>query len=387
MAEDSDLERTEPASPRRLEDARKKGNIPRSRELNTFAVLMAAGATLLIMGAPLAQGMMQLMKRGLTFDRSVLNAPDVMWNSLIQSMLDMLVLFFPLLLVLLIAALAAPMMLGGWLLSTEALEPDFGRVNPLKGISRIFSVTSLAELGKAVAKSLVVGVIGFWVVWHYWEEMLGLATESLRHSTAHLVQLLGWSFIFITAAMILIVAIDVPFQLWEYHRKLRMTKEELRQEMKESEGDPQLKARIRTMQREAARKRMMTEVPKADVIVTNPTHYAVALRYNEKEMRAPRVVAKGSYLLAERIRELGAENGVPILRTPPLARALYKHAELDQEIPTALFAAVAEVLAYVYQLRSYNEQGGVMPEMPGELPVPEGMDFIEDANAAPNNQP
>ena len=380
MAEDSDLERTEPASPRRLEEARAKGNIPRSRELNTFAILMTAAATLLIMGVPLAQGLMQLMKRGLTFDHASLNTPDAMWSSLIHAMLDALLLFFPLLLVLLIAALAAPMMLGGWLLSAEALEPDFGRANPLKGLSRMFSTTSLAELGKALAKSLVIGLIGFWVIVHYWPAMLLLATEPLYSGMSHMTNLLGWSFIMITSGMILIVAIDVPFQLWEYSRKLRMTKEEVRQEMKESEGDPQLKARIRAMQRETARKRMMSEVPKADVIVTNPTHYAVALRYNEKEMRAPRVVAKGTYLLAERIRELGAENGVLILSTPPLARALYKHAELDQEIPTALFAAVAEVLAYVYQLRSYNKQGGVMPELPAALPVPEGMDIVEETN-------
>ncbi|OIQ82447.1 flagellar biosynthetic protein FlhB [mine drainage metagenome] len=378
MAEDSDLERTEPASPRRLEEARNKGNIPRSRELNTFTVLMTAGTTLFIMGVPLAQGLMQMMKRGLTFDRSSLNVPGLMWSSLMQATLDMLVLFFPLLLALLVAALAAPMLLGGWLMSAEALAPDFGRTNPFKGLSRILSVTSLAELGKAIAKSLVVGLVGFWVIWHDWQEMLGLANESLHGGTAHMIHLLGWSFILITAGMILIVAIDVPFQLWEYSRKLRMTKEEVRQEMKESEGDPQLKGRIRAMQREAARKRMMSEVPKADVIVTNPTHYAVALRYNEKEMRAPLVVAKGSYLLAERIRELGSENGIPILRTPPLARALYKHAELDQEIPAGLFAAVAEVLAYVYQLRSYNKQGGVKPELPATLPVPEGMDIVEE---------
>ena len=380
MAEDSDLERTEPASPRRLEEARAKGNIPRSRELNTFAILMAAALTLLIMGVPLAQGLMQMMKRGLTFDHTSINTTDVMWSNLTHAMLDTLLLFFPFLLVLLIAALAAPMMLGGWLLSAEALEPDFGRANPLKGLSRMFSTTSLAELGKALAKSLVIGLIGFWVIVHYWPAMLSLATEPLYSGMSHMTNLLGWSFIMITSGMILIVAIDVPFQLWEYSRKLRMTKEEVRQEMKESEGDPQLKARIRAMQRETARKRMMSEVPKADVIVTNPTHYAVALRYNEKEMRAPRVVAKGTYLLAERIRELGAENGVLILSTPPLARALYKHAELDQEIPTALFAAVAEVLAYVYQLRSYNKQGGVMPELPAALPVPEGMDIVEETN-------
>jgi flagellar biosynthetic protein FlhB len=377
MAEDSDLERTEPASSRRLEEARNKGNIPRSRELNTFAVLMVAGASLLMMGAELTAGLSDMIRRGLTFNRAALNSPDFMWNSLIHFTLEMLQLFFPFLLILVIAALGAPILLGGWMLSIEALQPDFGRLNPIKGIARLFSVTSLGELGKALAKAIVVGGVGFAVIWHYQEEAFSLATESLHSGIAHLGSLLGWLFILITSAMILIVAIDVPFQLWEYYRKLRMTKEEVRQEAKETEGDPQLKGRIRAMQREMARRRMMAEVPKADVIVTNPTHYAVALRYNEKEMRAPRVIAKGSYLLAERIRELAAEHRVPILRAPPLARALYKHADIDQEIPSALFAAVAEVLAYVYQLRSYNKQGGEMPQQPDNIPVPEGMDILE----------
>jgi flagellar biosynthetic protein FlhB len=377
MAEDSDLEKTEPASARRLSEARNKGNIPRSRELNTFAVLIVAGVTLLIMGTELTAGITDMLRRGLTFNRSTLDSPDFMWNSLIHATLEMLQLFFPFLLVLLIAALAAPILLGGWMLSMEALQPDFGRLNPLKGIARLFSVTSLGELGKALAKSLVVGGVGFAVIWNYQEEAFSLATESLHSAISHLGSLLGWLFILITSAMILIVAIDVPFQLWEYYRKLRMTKEEVRQEMKESEGDPQIKGRIRAMQREMARRRMMAEVPKADVIVTNPTHYAVALRYNEKEMRAPRVVAKGSYLLAERIRELGIEHHVPILSAPPLARALYRHAELEQEIPASLFSAVAEVLAYVYQLRSYNKQGGAMPQQPANIPVPEGMDILD----------
>jgi flagellar biosynthetic protein FlhB len=379
MAEDSDLERTEPASPRRLEEARNKGNVPRSRELNTFAVLIAASATLLIMGPQLVDGMARLLQRGLSFDRSALNAQDFLWNSLVQSMLDMLLLFFPFLLVLIVAVLVAPMMIGGFLFSLQALQPDFARLNPLKGISRMFSATSLVELAKAVAKSLLVGGVGLWVILSYMDESLSLASTSLPAGIAHLGSLLGWAFLLITSVMVLIVGIDVPFQLWEYFRKLRMTKEEVRQEMKESEGDPHLKARIRALQREAARRRMMSEVPKADVIVTNPTHYAVALRYDDKEMRAPRVIAKGSYLLAERIRDLGIEHKVPILRTPPLARALYRHAELDQEIPSALFAAVAEVLAYVYQLRSYNTQGGTMPQQPADIPVPEGMDFVEDS--------
>ena len=377
MAEESDLERTEPASARRLDEARKKGNIPRSRELNTFAILIVAGATLLMMGSQLSSGIIEMMRNGLMFDRSALDTPDFMWNSLIQTTLEMVQLFLPFLLVLLVAALAAPILLGGWMLSIEALQPDFGRLNPLKGIARMFSVTSLSELTKAVAKSLIVGGVGYAVIWRYKEEAFSLAAESVQGGIAHLASLLGWLFLLITAAMIFIVVLDVPFQLWDYYRKLRMTKEEVRQEMKESEGDPQIKGRIRAMQREMARRRMMAQVPKADVIVTNPTHYAVALIYNEKEMRAPRVVAKGTYLLADRIRELATENNVPILSAPPLARALYKHAELEQEIPAALFAAVAEVLAYVYQLRSYNTQGGAVPQKPENIPVPEGMDILD----------
>jgi flagellar biosynthetic protein FlhB len=318
-----------------------------------------------------------MMRRLLHFDQATIDGTDYMWQSLIQATLDMLMLFLPLVLVLLVAVLVAPVLMGGWLLSGQALQPDFARTNPIKGLGRIFSVTSLAELAKGVAKSLLVGGVGFLVIWHYLPESLSLISQPVHLALAHLGQLLGWTFIFITMAMILIVVLDVPFQLWEYHRKLRMTKEEVRKELKESEGDPQLKARIRALQRESARRRMMSEVPKADVIVTNPTHYAVALRYDEKAMRAPRVVAKGSYLLAQRIRELGEENKVPILRAPPLARALYRHAELDQEIPTALFAAVAEVLAYVYQLRSYNKQGGLKPTAPDTLPVPPEMDIVE----------
>lgn len=378
MAEDSDLERSEPASPKRLEEAREKGNVPRSRELSTFAVLMASGAALVMSGPQLAAGLAQQLRQLLQFDHALIEKPELLWPRLIQAILDALWLFLPMMLALLVVVLAVPVLMGGWLFSAESLQPDPSRLSPLKGFGRMFSVTSLVELGKALAKSLVVGSVGYWVVWHHREEMLALATQPLELGIAYVGSLLASAFVVITAAMIVIVAIDVPYQLWDYHRKLRMTKEEVRQEARESEGDPQLKARIRTLQRETARRRMMAEVPKADVIVTNPTHYAVALRYQEREMRAPRVVAKGAYLLAERIRELGVEHGVPILTTPPLARALYHHAEINQEIPAALFTAVAEVLAYVYQLRGYNARGGVMPQPPANLPVPEGMDQEED---------
>lgn len=378
MAEDSDLERTEPASPRRLEEARTKGNVPRSRELSTFAILMAAGVTLLMEGPKIAQGLAGLLRRNLVFTHTTLSDPSLLWNNLVQTTLDALWLVFPMLLILLVVVLVTPAVIGGWLLSAEALQPDFARLNPLKGVGRIFSITSIVELTKAIAKSLLVGGIALWTFWHNKDQILSLAGEPLGSSISHVGVLLGWTFLAIASAMVLIVAIDVPFQLWDYAKKLRMTKEEVRQESKESEGNPEIKARIRALQREAARRRMMAEVPKADVVVTNPAHYAIALSYREKEMRAPKLVAKGSYLLAGRIRELALEHGIPVVQAPPLARALYRHAELDQEIPTALFAAVAEVLAYVYQLRSYNSHGGTAPQIPENLPVPPGMDIVEN---------
>lgn len=373
--EDSDLERTEPASPRRLEEARSKGNVPRSRELGTFAILMTGAIALLILGPRFADGLAALMQHWFTFTQATLRDPMLMWRGFMESAIAMLVLMSPLLVVLVIAALAAPISIGGWMISPNALTPDFGRVNPLKGIARVISWAGIVEMTKAVLKSLVIGSLAFWVIWIKKDEILSLSKEAVTGGIPHIMHLLGWSFIWFCATMLLIVAMDVPFQLWDYHRKLRMTKEEVRKEMRESEGDPHIKGRIRALQREAARKRMMSEVPKADVIVTNPTHYAVALIYKAEQMSAPRVVAKGSYLLAQRIREIGEEHGIPILQAPPLARALYKHAELDQEIPSALFAAVAEVLAYIYQLRSYNEGLGLAPEQPKDLPVPKELDF------------
>jgi flagellar biosynthetic protein FlhB len=278
----------------------------------------------------------------------------------------------PFLLLVLVVALLAPMLLSGWLFSAQALQPDFGRLNPVSGIGRLFSAVSLGELGKAVGKAMLVGGVAGWALWSRRDELLGLSVEPLAAGVAHMGEVLAVIFLLVSASLVLIAGIDVPLQIWQHHKQLRMTREEVRQEAKESEGDPQVKARIRSMQREAARKRMMAEVPKAQVIVTNPTQYAVALRY-EANMRAPRVVAKGTHLLAERIREAGVEHGVPILQAPPLARALYRHAGLGEEIPTALFDAVAEVLAWVYQLKR-REAGAAAPAPPRDLPVPAELD-------------
>lgn len=383
MAEDSDLEKTEQPSQRRLDQAREKGQVARSRELSTFAVLLAGGGVLWFMGASFTQQMVKLLRDGLTLDRELAFNTSLMIPRLYDVALDALITFSPFLLAVMLAAAFSPLLLNGWLFSVEALQPKFSKLNPISGIARMFSITALVELAKAIGKSILVGGIAAWVIWHNKDAVMALGTQSAAASIPQIGHLVGASFMMIVGAMLLIVAIDVPFQLWDHNKKLMMTKEEVRQEAKETEGDPMVKGRIRSLQREAARRRMMAAIPTADVVVTNPTHYAVALKYSEnKKMRAPVVVAKGSHLLALRIREIAQENHIPILEAPPLARALHKHADLGESIPEALYIAVAEVLAYVYQLRRYEKQGGARPQEPGDLPVPVELDpaaaLIED---------
>jgi len=382
MAEDSDLERTEPASPRRLEQARERGQVPRSHELTTFAVLIAAGAGLLFLGGPLMHALTEIMRGSLTLDRSSAFDTSQLGMRLLEGSADALIGMAPWFLLVAVAAIGASMAISGWLVSLEALQPDFSRLNPARGLGRILSLHGLIELGKAILKAVLVGGVAAWVVWSERSEIIALGNEALQPGLAHLAQLLGSTFLLVAGALVLVVLIDVPFQLWDHGRQLRMTKQDVRQENKESEGDPQVKARIRSLQREAARRRMMAEVPKADVVVTNPDHYAVALRYAEGRSGAPRVVAKGSMLVAERIMVLARGANVPVLRAPPLARALYVHAELGREIPASLYNAVAEVLAWVYQLRRFRSTGGEVPREPS-VRVPPGLDPGESIAGAP----
>jgi flagellar biosynthetic protein FlhB len=313
--------------------------------------------------------------RDVGFDSSLLT------ERLFDQSLHALVAFAPFFILMILAAVVAPMLLSGWLFTFKSLAPDFNRLNPVKGVGRMFSLHSLVELCKALLKAALIGGAGAWTVWHHKEAVLSLIAAPLAVGAGHMGELVAMSFLAIAGTMVLIAAVDVPFKLWDHHRKLKMTKEEVRQENKETEGNPQVKGRIRAQQREMARKRMMAEVPKADVIVTNPTHYSVALKYEDGKMRAPRVVAKGSHLLALKIREVAQQHHVPLLEAPPLARALYHHAELGDEIPQTLYNAVAEVLAYVYQLRRHREYGGKAPSLPGALEVPAELD---PENATPN---
>ena len=370
MAEESHLERTEPASPRRLEQAREEGNVARSPELSAFAVVVAALGAMWFQGDALLGGLKRLTARGLTLDSAAVREPTAMLNRLYELASDALMISAPLLIVTVLAALLAPLAIGGWSFAPSAVLPKFSRINPLSGFARMFSIRGVADLGKALLKAGLIGGVGVFVLWRAKEAMLDLAGQPFDSALGATAALVMVSVLTIAAVMSAIAAVDVPLQLWQYARNLRMTREDVKRETKEAEGDPHVKAAVRAQQRAAARKRMMAEIPKADVVVTNPTHYAIALRY-EQSMRAPIVVAKGADLLAARIRGIAEMHHVPILEAPPLARALYTHTDLGEQIPEKLYTAVAEVLAYVFQLKN----GGTAGLKPlGEVVVPAELD-------------
>jgi flagellar biosynthetic protein FlhB len=377
MAEESDQERTEAPSPQRLEKAREEGQVPQSRELATFVVLMTGGAAMWSMASGLGQTMSGIMRDGLEFDPVTARDSSHVMSQFSSQFFEAALALMPFLGLVVIATLAAPILLHGWLFSTKAIMPDFKRLNPLTGIKRVVSSQGLVELVKSLAKVGLLGVVAAWLIWSNLDAIFSLSLETPATAIHHMGDLIGKVFLLASGAMIFIVVLDLPYQLWSHYDKLKMTKEDLRQEAKETEGDPYIKARIRAQQREAARRRMMTAVPTADVVVTNPTHYAVALKYSEGKMGAPRVVAKGADAVAAKIRELAAEHKVPLLEAPPLARALFRHTELGDEIPATLYAAVAEVLAYVFQLRHFQQVGGLYPNAPTTLPVPPELDPLQ----------
>ena len=374
MAEESDLEKTEDASPKRLEKAREEGDVPRSRELATVTVLLAAGLAMLMMGGQLVDALKTSMSSGLSFQRAYAYDPMLLLMKISDNIYNLLLAFSPLALILFFVAIASPALIGGWVFSEQALIPKFGKLNPITGFSNMFSKNSIAELVKSIAKAILVGLVAYIVISHEMDSILSLSLLPLNESITEVSHLLLSSFLAIVSALVLIAAIDVPFQLYQYAEKLKMTKEEIKRESKESDGNPEIKSRIRQQQREMSRRRMMAEIPNADVVITNPTHYAVAIKYKEGGMLAPVVVAKGADAVALKIREVAEENKVLIVESPKLARAIYTHTELEHEIPEALYTAVAEILAYVFQMRIFNKNGGYQPEVPSALPVPDELD-------------
>ncbi|MEQ6342107.1 MAG: flagellar biosynthesis protein FlhB [Gammaproteobacteria bacterium] len=375
MAEkDSGQERTEQATPKRLQEAREKGQIARSLDLNSTVMLLASAGGFLVLGGRITSGLLDSMRHNFHISRENVFNPGAMLQLLEQSVADALTALAPFLVLMIVAALLAPLALGGWSFSSEALGFKWEKLSPLSGLKRIFGPHGLMELVKAFAKFIVLGAAAVVLLWNMAGDFVGLGDEPLPNALGHVASLLGWSFLALSGTMVLIAAVDVPFQIWDHSRKLKMTHQEIKEEFKETDGNPEVKGRIRSQQREMARRRMMAEIPKADVIVTNPTHYAVALRYDPDKMRSPVVVAKGADLIALQIRTVAVTHRIPILSAPPLARALHHSTELNHAIPAGLYLAVAQVLAYVYQLKQRQHSGAQYDETPltmAELPIPD----------------
>lgn len=376
MAEQDDsAERTEQPTPKRLDDARKKGQIPRSIDLSAAAVSIAAAGAIYLFGTKAATALLEMMSQGLTITRADMAYPDIMFRELTESALAALRSILPFLGATILAALAAPALIGGFSFSSEALGFKGDRLNPIKGVARMFSVRSAVELLKSVAKFVFVGGIGVVVLASQIEAIAHLATMPVSSAIVSSAKILAFALLAMTGALVIIALIDAPFQMFQHRKELRMTRQEIRDEYKESDGNPENKARIRGVQAQLSRSRMMQEVPRATVIVTNPTHFAVALRYDERRDRAPVVVAKGADEIAAKIRELGAEHAVPLVSAPPLARVLFRYVDLGREVPSPLYVAIAQVLTYVYQLQAAMRFGTERPTLPVVDPQIEQLDL------------
>lgn len=347
-------EKTEEPSARRLQEARERGQVPRSRELVNFATMIGGSATLIAVGGTLAGRMSHIMRNSLSLDADRLRGADAMSNSLADATVGALLALLPVFGTLICLVLLASVALGGWNFSPAAMTPDFSRMSPVSGLGRLFGLHGVSELGKALLKCVVIGGVCAGIVSWLFKDVMALAHMAPRAAIGRGAGLLGWAFVWLCASLAIIAVVDVPLQLFQFNRQLRMTRQELRDEAKESDGRPETKQRIRQMQQQLARRRMMHKIPAADVVIVNPTHFAVALKYDPKNMRAPRVLAKGVDLVAANIRRIAEEHRIPVFESPKLARALYKSTDLNKEIPAGLYVAVAQVLSYIFRVRTLN---------------------------------
>ena len=378
MAENEDgSEKTESASSKKLQDARDKGNLPRSKDLSSALLLIVAAVTIYGTGTLLARDLAALFDFNFLMEREDLFDLSRMIFHLYQSVVAMMDSMLLLMSVLAVAGIVGSIALGGLNFSWEPLTPKLSKLSPIAGLKRMFSAQSLVELLKSIAKVSLVGLISVIVLNYFLAETLGLTFQSIQLAISHGIDVVIWSFIFVSLALVLIAAIDVPFQIWSHKEKLKMTKQEVKDEFKQQEGDPLVRGRIRQMQRQAAMNRMMADVPQADVIITNPTHFSVALKYDQAGGAAPKLLAKGGDFIALKIREVGNHYDIPVIQSPELARAVYHHTEIGDEIPQGLFKVVAQLLAYVYQLRN-SRMGAPRPESMPNLDVPD--EFKWDGN-------
>lgn len=370
MAEHDNEDRTEEPTEKRLREARERGQVPRSRELAYALDLACLGVLLAQYGDSLGLRLQAWLRNSLHLVRADLVEDHLATHAAtITSKLFLLAL--PLLVAAVAGSLIAPLLLGGLRFNGKAFLPDFSRLNPLQGLRRVFGLNGVVETFKSLLRLLMVASVGWLMLKQQLPALIGLARESQNMAIAHGVSIAFKITLGLTLVLALLVSIDAPYQLWNHRRQLRMTRQEVRDEHKENEGNPEIRARIRRMQHSLATRRMLEAVPSADAVIVNPTHYAVAISYQAKHMRAPQVVAKGVDLIAQAIRDVATQHRVPIISAPPLARVLYKNVELGREIPVRLYTAVAQVLRFVHQLRIYRRHGGRAPQPP-DIHLPEG---------------
>ncbi|MGD8926492.1 MAG: flagellar biosynthesis protein FlhB [Thioalkalispiraceae bacterium] len=377
MAEDSGQERTQEATPRRKQQARERGQVAQSRELNTMLMLLSAGLAAAMVGPYTVRRILDIIRTYFSVDRNAIYDTAALPQHFSNAVVDALFAISPFFIILTIAAIAGPILMGGFNFSGKAVSFKFEKLDPVKGMQRIFAWRGLIELLKALLKFVFIGTVAIIFLYGKSDSYIGLGYETLQSAIAHTSNLLIWGFITISATMVIIAIADVPFQLWDHNQQLKMTHQEVRDDNKDTEGDPELRGRIRRQQREIAQRRMMAEVPKADVVITNPEHYSVALKYDQLSMGAPIVVAKGVDIIAMQIRKIAKEYDVMIVEAPPLARALHHTTELNAEVPAGLYLAVAKVLAYVFQLKQRSGANTQRSARLDDLPIPDDMKYDE----------
>lgn len=372
MADDSDLEKSEQPTDSKLKKAKEKGQIPRSRELTSLMILLVGIMLFWIMGTNFVSKLKTIIQQAMLVAHRTDDDKQIIFN-LINLLTAGFWAILPIFVGLVIVAIIAPLSVGGLLFSLQSIKPNLGKLNPISGFKRLFSLRIFSELFKSILKVVLIAFAAALFLIHQFPNMLVLPSMYLNNALSQVMQLLIYASLLIVLALIPMVGFDIFYQIWSNLKKLKMSKQEVKDEFKEQEGNPQIKGRIRQMQQAIARRRMMKDVPKANVIVTNPTHYAVALQYDEKTMSAPRILAKGTDNIASKIKQIAQEHQIPQLEAPPLARALYRHGEIGKSIPAELYAAVAQILAWVYQLKRWHRYGGEKPLKPTNLSTPESL--------------
>ncbi len=367
MAEDSGQDKTEEPTEKKIKESREKGQVARSRELNTMVSLLFASLGFIMVGDFMAEELVKLFRKDLTLERDWLFDTQKIIEVLSINTMAAIKLLAPFFFIMFISVFVGPLLVGGWNFSGKSLKPKFSKLNPFTGIKRVFGPNGLVELLKALAKFCLIGAAAILLTISSSEDLAGLGQESIEQGLIHGSKMFLLEFFVLTAVLVLIAIFDIPYQLWSNKKKLKMTMQEVKQENKQTEGSPEVKGRIRALQREVAQRKMLQDVPEANVIIVNPTHFAVALKYEDGKTGAPKVVARGVDNMALKIREIGAAHHVPVFTAPPLARALYYSSEIGQTIPEGLYIAVAKILAYIFQLKNLP---GNQAQAPTEFEVP-----------------